>query len=541
MNAPDPTLERHKSGMRLVWVVPIAAAVVGIILLVNTWRERGPTVTITFENGEGLEVGKTLVKYRNVTIGRVSQVKLDADRTHVEVVADLAKSAADLAADGTHFWVVRPRIGVGWATGLDTLLSGAYIGVESGAGGAKRTQFSGMESPPPLPHRAAGRQLVLEATELGSVSVGAPVYFRRFHVGQVIDEYLDDKSHAARIVLFIDAPHDQAITRATRFWNASGVDVSINSDGLKVRSQSVASVLAGGVAFEEGPDVADADAPSAGADFLLYKDEPSAMAPPDGEPHMVRMRFDKALRGLTVGAPIEFVGVDIGSVTAIDVGYDAVSQRFPVFVTGKVFPRRMGLAYTTIHAGGKSDTDDDLARLTAQLVARGLRVQPHSGSLLTGRLYLALDFVPASPKIAFNPGARPIELPTLDGNLGELETGLNHIVAKINALPLHEVVAQANEDLRDLHGTLQSVNGGLLPRAVTTLGTLEDTLQTADALLTDDSPFRSNIEDTLGDLQYTLRSVKALADTLNRHPEALIRGRSKDASPTPATPQAPSP
>ena len=539
MNAPEPTLERHKSGMRLVWVVPIAAAIVGITLLVNTWRERGPTVTITFENGEGLEVGKTLVKYRNVTIGRVSQVKLDADRTHVEVVADLAKSAADLAADGTRFWVVRPRIGVGWATGLDTLLSGAYIGVESGTGGPKRTHFSGLESPPPLPHRAAGKQLVLEATELGSVSVGAPVYFRRFQVGQVIDEYLDDKTHAARIVLFIDAPHDQAITRATRFWNASGVDVSINSDGLKVRSQSLASVLAGGVAFEDGPDVADADAPAAGADFMLYKDEPSAMAPPDGEPHMVRMRFDEALRGLTVGAPIEFVGVDIGSVTAIDVGYDARTQRFPVFVTGKVFPRRMGLAYTTIHAGGKSDTDDDLASLAAQLVAHGLRVQPHSGSLLTGRLYLALDFVPASPKIAFNPGARPIELPTLDGNLGELETGLNHIVAKINALPLHEVVAQANEDLRDLHGTLQSVNSGLLPRAVTTLSTLQDTLQTADGLLTDDSPFRSNVEDTLGDLQRTLRSVKALADTLNRHPEALIRGRSKD--PTPATPQAPSP
>jgi paraquat-inducible protein B len=541
MNAPEPDIERHKTGLRLIWVVPIAAAIVGITLLLNTWRERGPSVTITFENGEGLDVGKTLVKYRNVTIGRVSQVKLDADRTHVEVVADLTKSAADLAVDGTRFWVVRPRIGVGWATGLDTLLSGAYIGVESGPGEGKRTRFAGLESPPPLRHRAAGKQVVLEATELGSISVGSPVYFRRFQVGQVIDEYLDEKTHTARVVLFVNAPHDQAITRATRFWNASGVDVSINSEGLKVRSQSVASVLAGGVAFDAGTDVPDADAPAGGADFMLYKDEPSAMAPPDGEPHTVRMRFNKALRGLTVGAPIEFVGVDIGSVTAIDVGYDAATARFPVFVTGTVFPRRMGLAYTTIHAGGKGDTDDDLARLAAQLVARGLRVQPHSGSLLTGRLYLALDFVPASPKITFNPAARPIELPTLDGNLGELESGLNQVVAKINALPLHEVVTQANEDLRDLHGTLQGVNAGLLPAAVTTLSTLQQTLRTADALLTDDSPFRGEVEDTLGDLQTTLRSVKALAETLNRHPEALIRGRAKDPSPAPATSRAPRP
>jgi paraquat-inducible protein B len=239
------------------------------------------------------------------------------------------------------------------------------------------------------------------------------------------------------------------------------------------------------------------------------------------------------LRGLTVGAPVEFVGVEIGSVTSIDVGYEHATHRFPVFVTAKLFPRRMGLAYTTLLARGEPETDDNLAKLAGQLVARGLRVQPHVGSLLTGRLYLAMDFVPAAPRVKFNVAMRPVELPTLNGNLGDLQSGINKVIDKINALPLKEVVTHADEDLIDLHGTFERVNGALLPTAITTLSTMKETLQGVDLLLADDSPFRSNVEDTLDNLQGTLRSVRALADTLNRHPEALIRGRSADPSDSP--------
>jgi paraquat-inducible protein B len=245
------------------------------------------------------------------------------------------------------------------------------------------------------------------------------------------------------------------------------------------------------------------------------------------------MRFERPLRGLTVGAPIEFIGVEIGSVTSIDVGYEHATHHFPVFVTGKLFPRRMGLAYTTLLARGEPESDDSLAKLSGQLVARGLRVQPHLGSLLTGRLYLAMDFVPSAPKVTFNAALRPVELPTLNGDLGELQSGLNKVIDKINALPLKEVVTHADQDLLELHGTFQRVNGALLPTAITTLTTMQETLQGVDRLLADDSPFRNNVEDSLDNLQGTLRSVRALADTLNRHPEALIRGRSADPADAP--------
>ncbi len=531
MSVPEPRIEMHRAGLRLVWIVPLVAAVIGITLLVNNWRERGPRISITFQSGEGLEVGKTLVKYRDVTIGRVSQITLDPDRTHVEVVADLVKSASDLATEGARFWVVRPRIGVGWASGLDTLLSGAYIGVEAGSGGASRTHFVGLEVPPPLPHGAEGRRIVLASPDLSSLNLGAPVYFHHFQVGQVVDEHLDENTGAARIVIFIDAPHDRLIGRGTRFWNASGVDLNVGADGLKLRTQSVAAVLAGGVAFEQGPDVPDANVSATDAEFRLYKDEQTAMAPPDGEPHVVRMRFEKPLRGLAVGAPIEFIGVEIGNVTAIDVGYEAKTQHFPVFVTGKLFPRRMGLAYTTLQARGRGDTDDELAELAGQLIARGLRVQPRSGNLLTGRLYLSLDFVPSAPKVTFPAAARPVELPTIDGSQGELQAGVGQLIKKINALPLERVVGHADDDLKGLHDTLERVNGGLLPTATSTLSTMHETLEGIDQLLTDDSPFRSNVEETLDDVQRTLRSVRALADYLDRHPEALIKGRAAEPAP----------
>ncbi len=531
MNVPEPQIESHRRGVRLVWIVPIAAAIVGMTLLIDNWRERGPEVSITFQSGEGLEVGKTLVKYRDVTIGRVSRIVLSDDRTQVEVTADLVKSAADLAVEGSMFWVVRPRIGVGWASGLGTLLSGAYIGVESGRGGS-RTHFTGLEVPPPLVHAAQGRRIVLGATDLGSLSIGAPVYYRHYQVGQIIDEHLEQAA-GARVVLFVDAPNDRFVSPTTRFWNASGVDLNLSADGLKLRTQSVASVVAGGIAFDDGPEGADANAspPSQGTDFTLYKDEQTAMAPPDGEPHLIKMRFEKPLRGLTLGAPIEFVGVEIGSVTAIDVGYEPDTQHFPLFVTGKLYPRRMGLAYTTLLKNGSRGTDDDLSELARKLTARGLRVQPRSGNLLTGRLYLALDFIPDAPPAHFNPNARPVELATIDSNLGELQTGITQVVKKINALPLQRIAGHADQDLTDLHATLERINGGLLPAATDSLNTMHETLQNIDQILADESPLRSNVEQTLDDVQRTLRSVKALADYLDRHPDALIRGRSAAPSP----------
>jgi len=509
----------------LIWLVPLTAVVIGATLVVKAWREDGPRVSISFQTAQGLEVGKTLVKYRDVTIGHVTAISLSADHNHVLVSADLLRSAKDLLTADAEFWVVRPRIGIGWASGLETLLSGSYVAVEAGEAKERQKEFVGLENPPPSIHGLLGKSVVLHATDVGSLALDAPVYFRHFEVGHVIDRGLEPGGHGARVVLFIDAPYDGLVTRATRFWNASGIDLTLGADGMKLRTQSLASVLAGGVAFETAPTAQDVGQVPSGAEFTLFADQAAAMAPPDGEPRYVRMRFAQSLRGLSVGAPVDFVGVNIGQVFSLDLDYDAEHRSFPMIVTALIYPRRMGKAYEVLEQNGTATSEDKMARLVGQLVARGLRAQPRTGNLLTGQLYLALDFIPGTRPARFDVDARPLEIPTVPGSVQELQQKLVSIVDKIDRIPMADIGRHLDADLVGLNGTLGELRTDVLPAGAAAFQSLQTTLGTVDHALADDAPWRDNIDQTLVEARSTLRSVRSLADYLDRHPEALLLGR----------------
>jgi paraquat-inducible protein B len=521
---PTPVIRNRRWIPRLVWLVPIVAAVIGISLLIKNWENAGPQISISFLSGEGVQVGKTLIKYRDVTVGHVSAVGLSADHQTVVVSADLLKDTASLLNADTQFWIVRPRIGVGSVSGLDTLLSGVYIGMKTGTATSRERQFVGLENPPALSHGPRGRELELHAARAGSLSIGAPVYFRQFQVGRVIDEnLLPDGS--TRVTVFVEAPYDNFVKPVTRFWNASGIDVKLGADGLSVQTESLAAVIAGGLAFDDGPTEAVPAAGGAPAEFTLYKNETEAMAPPDGEPQYVRMRFAQSLRGLEVGAPVEFVGVNIGSVIAVDLGYQPQDRSFPVIVTAKVYPRRMGDAYEVLTAQGKTENDETMAAFVGTMVNRGLRAQPRSQSLLTGKLYIALDFLPASPHAFFDASIRPLELPTVNGTFQELEANVGRLIKKVNDLPLEQIAADLHTDLTDLHETLSELHGRVLPSAVDTLSALHNTLDSAGRTLDVESPLQRGLTDTLSETRSTLQAVHELADYLDRHPDALLRGR----------------
>jgi paraquat-inducible protein B len=521
---PTPVIQNRRWIPRLVWAVPIVAAVIGISLLVRNWKTEGPRITISFLSGEGVQVGKTLIKYRDVTVGHVSAVVLSADHQTVVVSANLSKDAASLLKADTQFWIVRPRIGVGTVSGLDTLLSGVYIGMKTGTTEYRERQFVGLENPPALSHGPHGRELQLRAARRGSLAIGAPAYFRQFQVGRVIDEnLLPDGS--TRVTVFVDAPYDGLVKPVTRFWNASGIDVKLGADGLNVQTESLAAVLAGGLAFDDGPTAAFPAAAGIPGEFTLYKNETEAMAPPDGDPRYIRMRFAQALRGLEVGAQVEFVGVNIGSVVSVDLGYERQDKSFPVIVTAKLYPRRMGQAYEALAAQGKTESEETLAAFVGTLVTRGLRAQPRSGSLLTGKLYIALDFLPGSPRAAFDASIRPLELPTVNGTFQELEAAVGRLVKKVNDLPLERIAADLHTDLADLHETLSEIHTRVLPNAVDTLSALHATLDSANRTLDVESPLQRGLTETLSESRSTLQAVRELADYIDRHPDALLRGR----------------
>jgi paraquat-inducible protein B len=373
---------------------------------------------------------------------------------------------------------------------------------------------------------------VLHTDDLGSLDTGSPVYYRRIQVGRVSSYTLDKDGKGVSLRIFVDGPNDRFVTRATRFWNASGVDVSLGANGLKLNTQSLATVLAGGVAFEEPRGPHDNTPAAEDADFALFNDEATAMAPPDGPPRYIRMRFNQSLRGLAVDAPVEFLGTNVGRVVSINLDYDQKAERFPVTVGAVIYPQRLGHAYDKLAAqAGVHNGQVDLARMFGPLVAHGLRAQARTGNLLTGQLYIAMDFVPKAPKATFDTHATPIEVPTAPGSFDKLQEQMADIVTKLQKVPFDSIGRNLDRTLGDLDRTLRQVNGDVLPELKGTLKGAQRTLGSADSALSANSPLQQNLGSTLGELQRMARSLRALTDYLGVHPEALIRGRSNDPSP----------
>ncbi|HCZ17105.1 MAG TPA: mammalian cell entry protein, partial [Candidatus Accumulibacter sp.] len=233
---------KRRTRVSIVWIIPILAAVVAVGIAVQRVLSEGPTISIVFKGAQGIEAGKTFVKYKDVNIGQVTAVQLSEDYTRVTVTAKMAKSAAGLMVEDAAFWVVEPRITLSGVSGLGTLLSGNYIGFEAGKSDSRRRDFTGLEVPPIITGDQPGRQFVLKADNLGSLGIGSPVYYRRLPAGQVVAYALAKDGQAVEIRIFVNAPYDSYVNAGTRFWNASGVDVSLGADGLDVQTQSMVAM-----------------------------------------------------------------------------------------------------------------------------------------------------------------------------------------------------------------------------------------------------------------------------------------------------------
>lgn len=528
----NPDVRRRRFNVSLVWLVPIVAAVIGLTMVVHNSLSAGPKITVSFETAEGLEANKTQVKYKNVVIGQVTAIALSPDRNRVIATVELKDSAKSFTAEDSRFWVVRPRIGAQGISGVDTLLSGAFIGADAGNSQTTRGDFHGLETPPPITYGERGKRFTLHADDLGSLDIGSPVYYRRIQVGQVVSVGLSQDGKGVDIDVFVNSPNDEFVTTNSRFWNASGVDISLGADGLKVNTQSMSSIVSGGVAFVEPKYNPDQKQAPEMTRFNLFADQQSALAPPDGTPRYIRMRFDQSLRGLAVNSQVEFLGVSLGRVVSIDLDYDPKTQTFPTMVGAVIFPDRLGKANEKLtQLAGKGDEDAQAARMLAEFVKHGLRAQARTGNLLTGQLYISLTFLPKAPPAEFNIASRPLEIPTAPGSFDKLQEQLQGVVDKISKLPIEQIADNLNGSLDEMHKTLARFNGQVLPEIKDTLAQTRKTLSTANDTLGEDSPQRQQIGQAMDEVQRTARSVRVLTDFLGRHPESLIRGRVKEGSP----------
>ncbi len=519
----------------VVWIVPAVAALIGVWLIVNSWLEQGPTISIRFETAEGIEAGKTRIRYKEVDIGDVKSISLTDDRKAAVVSAKLIKSARDFLAKDSKFFVVRPRIYGGTVSGLGTLLSGAYIGVDPGSSDETSREFVGLETPPVVTGDVPGREFELRAEDLGSLYYGAPVYYRRIPVGRVTRLTLDTSGTSVDIGVFINAPYDRYVKRSTRFWHASGVDLSVDASGVRLTTESLAALIEGGIAFEELPDQTSPQEPApAGASYTLYPDRALALRLPDEHGQRFVMYFPESLRGLQVGAPVDFHGIVIGEVRRLGVEYEEGGGliRFPVEMD--VYPDRLRSRVRNGSAP-RSYTRAQNKLIVDRLVAHGMRGELKAASLLTGQLYIALDFHPDASVASVDWSRDPPVVPTIPGGLTQLQDSVGRIAGKLDQVPIERLSAQLSQALQSLDATLTSsraliehVDSQLAPEASRTLIEAQQTLRSANAVLGQEAPLQKDVHEALRQVAQSARAVAVLADYLERHPEALIRGKPAD-------------
>lgn len=519
----------------LIWVVPVVALLIGGWLAFKTWAEKGPEITISFEAAEGLEANKTKIKFKDVEVGIVTAIKLKEDLSGVVVTAAMNRDAQPYLTDQTDFWVVRARVAAGEVSGLGTLFSGAYIGCNPSRQGQPTHHFTGLEKPPVVTTGMPGRHFVLTSATLGSLDIGSPVYYRGIKVGQVVGYDFNADAESVNVRIFVSAPFHEKVTHNTRFWNASGIDFSLDTQGVKIDTQSLVSIMLGGVAFDL-PQHLDAVHPAAeGEIFKLYGNQESSREKTYSVKRYYLLYFEQNVRGLAAGAPVELKGIRLGEVVDVKLEIDADDLSARIAVVIMIEPERIDtvVEYQTARAGAEDVASDQEAVLNfKKLVGKGLRAQLKTGNLLTGQLYVELGFHKGEPAEELKTVNGYLVLPTVAAPLEKIIERVDRILAQFEQVPFAKIGSELSAAMATLTATMtevktlsHNVNDETLPRVNAALEELRTTLQGVEATLGADSALGYNARMISSELAMTIRSIRSLLDYLERNPQALIFGK----------------
>lgn len=534
-----------RSGFSVVWLIPILTLIIGGWLIYRTLADQGPVVTIEFRTAAGIEAGRTRVKYKSVDVGVVEQVQFAQDFSNVMVRVRFDPGMDNLLRRNTRFWVVRPEFSLRGASGLETLISGAYIQIDPGPGSPQR-HFVGLEDQPLITADEPGRTVTLVTETLGGIDAGSPIYYRGILAGEVLGRELASDRRSIYISAFIRDPFDQLVRGNTRFWNVSGVDVGFGADGPEVRMESLQSLIFGGIAFETP---AAAEQVTTDAEDLLFTLHSSYRE--IEERAFIRklnfvLYFDGSVRGLAAGAPVEFRGIRVGSVSDVRLELDPETLAFNLPVIVEIEPERI----MDVTRGPAPEA------VLESLVERGLRARLQTGSLLTGQLFVELDMYPDSElRLRGAGGVDYPELPTVPGAMETITASIEKLVGQLDAVELDAIAAnllgtlegtnallnapELERMLVDVEGSMRAFRGILeqveasdmeatLVAARGVLGNLERTLEVAADALDPQAPMHYNLVRMFAELEETARAIRALVELLEREPQAVIFGRGGD-------------
>jgi paraquat-inducible protein B len=551
-DGPPHAVTRPSRRFSIIWIVPLVALAIGAWLAWDTLSKEGPTIEISFETAEGLQAGQSQLRYKDIVFGTVKGLVLSDDRTHVVVTVATTRQAEPLLAEGTVFWVVKPRLFAGSISGLETLISGSYIGMlPAQTPGKSKGKFAGQEDPPILPVNVPGRVFQLKSPRIGSISLGSPIFYRDLSVGEVLGWDIADMAESVTIHAFVRAPYDRYVNDQTRFWNASGLSLKLGATGIDVQVESLKALVLGGVAFETPAAETHTAAVAQDQVFPLFDNRDDANSASYTRVMSVISYFADSVSGLGPGSDVRMRGFKVGQVTDVRLSADPQKGTIVAAVRYKVQPERI------VGIGKRLFKTD--AEAVGALLGRGLRAGLESASLITGQQVVALEFVADAPPVAAAMEGSDFVLPTTEGGgFGGLASSATDVLNKVNAIPFAQIGTSLNGILRSVNDATQ---GPDLKRAVadlaSTLAATQDLVRKFDAGATpaakqlpeiaatlqkalanvnklavsveggygDDTKFHRDLDRLLGQTDESVRSLRALADLLARHPEALIKGR----------------
>ncbi|MBE9526600.1 MAG: MCE family protein [Proteobacteria bacterium] len=536
-NLPESKI-KPRSKFSIVWLVPIIAILIGSWLAFKAWSEKGPEISITFKTAEGLEAGKTKIKYKNVEIGEVKEIHVNHDSKDITVIAEMINNAKPILTNKTSFWVVTARIDASGVSGLGTLLSGAFINVDPSSEGKSTHEYIGLEVPPVITRDMKGKRFSLHTKNLGSIGRDVPIYYRKFNVGRVEKVSMDDGGQSVTVDIFVKEPFDQWVNSSTKFWDSSGVDVSMDSSGIVIDTDSIISIIIGGISFDStsfGDDVIQAEN---NASFKLYSSRSDSLKVDYSEGKKFVIHFSESVRGLTIGAPVEFRGIQMGEVTDIKLKFDLDNKRMDIPVT-------VVIDNSKIQFKGNLKLKNDILnrkKRTELLIKEGLRAQLETGNLLTGQLFVSLDFFPDAEPYMIDWNAEYPEVPSVYGAMGAIKNNLGSILKKADVMmtqinefsyklnhnlepQVSEALTQLNSMMLEIKNLSSSLNHNLAPELAKTLVKAEAALQSMTDVLKNDSALQQDLQTTLREFSRAARSMKSLTDYLEKHPESLLKGK----------------
>ncbi len=558
-----PQAERVPRRVSIIWLAPAFALAVVAYLSWHTLMQRGPAITIRFTSAEGLTAGETEIRHKGVRVGTVDSFELSPDLSEVIVHARMTRDVSGHLTGSTRFWIVTPRVGTSGISGLNTLVSGAYIEMYPGEGEAQR-DFVGLEDPPLLQPDAPGRAFTLTEDELGAIGPGTPVNYRGVQVGQVEGYALDGNGRHVNIYAFVRAPYDTLVHDDTRFWDASAIDVSAGPQGVRVRLNSLQQLITGAIGFDTplppapvatqsvgqaiaqqaagrplAATTAAGAAPEAAADkvFPLYDNEATALRNHGGPRLNYTLRFDESAAGLQSGTPVQLRGVEIGEITRAQLVYDAAQGSLYESAGMSIDPSTVQLVGAT--PGSGMEQANAVRAGVARLIGRGLRAQLVTSNFITGQKVVALDIMDSAPQVRFDASAATPEFPTthgadVDAILQSLQNTLHHIDAAIAGPALGNAVKNLDATLDHLEHITRDLQPEVKPLVASlraTADAAQAAAQSANGAIGPDSALVSQLPGLLQQFSEAARSIRELADYLDRHPESLLRGRHEATSP----------